>query len=480
MISIRLVFTAGRYHATPWGRHVNEGASEWPPSPYRLLRALFDTWQRKCPELDKDIVRGLLQVLAASPPKFILPRAVATHTRSYLSANALDPTDKNLVFDSFLVFDRQHECFITWENLDLAADLRSTLRQLLENLNYLGRSESWVHAEIQDNVPKEGNVCDVVDKAGHSGELVSVACAVPTAEYNAKVPWMDALTFSTTQLLKEHTSSPPLLKQVRYLRADDSISTDPPSLKAAIPRQIGAVLLSLDSTVLPLVTATVEVAEQIRTRLMGAHKARMGNDPTKVSSVFSGKSADGSKRLDHGHVYILPLESKSHEPNKQGRIDRVLILSLLDCFKQDELRAIGGVTELWQAGNRPKVRCVITWQGPSTESTQRVWTTEVESATPFVPPRLWRKGRDFRQFIQNEVERECRNHRINASLQPVEPINKIGSGRFDVVEYRRNRKEDPVRRGYSFRLIFSEPVLAPFAIGYGAHFGLGQFLPTPI
>jgi len=40
---IELRFPAGRYHATPWGSHVNEGAVEWPPSPWRLLRALIAT-----------------------------------------------------------------------------------------------------------------------------------------------------------------------------------------------------------------------------------------------------------------------------------------------------------------------------------------------------------------------------------------------------------------------------------------------------
>ena len=46
-VIIKLRFPGGRYHATPWGRHVNEGAVEWPPSPYRLVRALYDAWKRK-------------------------------------------------------------------------------------------------------------------------------------------------------------------------------------------------------------------------------------------------------------------------------------------------------------------------------------------------------------------------------------------------------------------------------------------------
>src|SRR5580700_3543061 len=99
MITIRLVFAAGRYHGTPWGRHVNEGVTEWPPSPYRLLRSLYDVWQRKCFDIPSEHVQEVLEGLAAGAPGFRLPRAAWTHTRSYLSSNAIDPTDKNLVFD---------------------------------------------------------------------------------------------------------------------------------------------------------------------------------------------------------------------------------------------------------------------------------------------------------------------------------------------------------------------------------------------
>jgi CRISPR-associated protein Csb2 len=49
------------------------------------------------------------------------------------------------------------------------------------------------------------------------------------------------------------------------------------------------------------------------------------------------------------------------------------------------------------------------------------------------------------------------------------------AGRFPSTEFRRNRESDPVRAGNAFRLHFEEPVAAPFALGYGCHFGLGQF-----
>ncbi|MFH1303100.1 MAG: type I-U CRISPR-associated protein Csb2, partial [Planctomycetota bacterium] len=47
MIAIEMKFPTGKLHATPWGRHVNEGAVEWPPSPWRFLRALLAVWHHK-------------------------------------------------------------------------------------------------------------------------------------------------------------------------------------------------------------------------------------------------------------------------------------------------------------------------------------------------------------------------------------------------------------------------------------------------
>lgn len=475
MTTIRLTFPAARYHATPWGRHVNEGVAEWPPSPYRLLRALYDVWKRKCFDLPEGSVRTVLEALASSPPQFKLPPAAAAHTRSYLSANAEDPTKKNLVFDPFLVFDRPHQCLLSWPDVQLSAEDRGTLSVLLGNLNYLGRSESWVEAEVCDgwgDGQPEGLVeVLAAESARRDQDLQKVACVVPAAEYKGKQPWVEALTFSTANLLKQRASAPPLLRAVRYALPKNAVVVDPQRRIERKRSCVEAIILGLDATVLPLVIATLEVAEQVRVRLMGAHKRRMNGEEWRVSELFSGKTVDGLKHLNHEHVYILPLGS--NDKRKMGRIDSILIVSPLRTFEESELDAVRGVWELYQRDGRPLVRCVVTWQGRRDELPESKFTRVVESATPFVPPRHWRKGRDFGAFLEKEVRRECRNHRIAAEVTAVERTELRSP--FHVTEYRRNRKDDPVRPGYALRLTFAEEVRAPFAIGYGAHFGLGQF-----
>jgi CRISPR-associated protein Csb2 len=470
MLRIRLIFTAGRYHATAWGRHVNEGVAEWPPSPYRLLRALYDVWQRKCSDLAHDEVRGLLEALANAPPRFTLPKAVAAHTRSYLSANTKDPADKNLVFDPFLAMDRFRPCYLTWPEVMLDEQQASTLDRLLRELNYLGRSESWVEAERWTEEPEGGIICDVAGSSSAAGRIERVACAVAAGEYVGNGSWMDALTFSTVNLLrdKEKVSAPPAMRYIPYLMPANAVATDPPGQVKRLEPDAQYVMLGLDSTVLPLVTTTLEVAEQIRSRLMGAYKKRIG-DPSRPSPLFSGKTADGRMRLDHGHLYIMPLG------NGKGRIDRVLLYSPLAPFTRDELDAVRGVRELWQSDGRPKVACVVTWQGPLMKLPEFAEARLVESATPFVPPRHWHKNRNFQTYLAAEVRRECEHHRLEP---PITVVRSNTPSLFEPLEYRRNRKGDPARPGFFLRLTFDQPVRVPFAIGYGAHFGLGMFRPV--
>ena len=64
MIAISLHFLTGRFHATPWGHHVNEGVAEWPPSPWRLLRALMATFYRVSPpDVTTEHLQGILNAI---------------------------------------------------------------------------------------------------------------------------------------------------------------------------------------------------------------------------------------------------------------------------------------------------------------------------------------------------------------------------------------------------------------------------------
>jgi CRISPR-associated protein Csb2 len=171
---------------------------------------------------------------------------------------------------------------------------------------------------------------------------------------------------------------------------------------------------------------------------------------------------------DHQHAFILPLGNGQ-------RIERILIYTRRpEGFAPDEVRAILRMQELYGASAEHPIRAVAVARGGCEDDAIRRECLVVESTTPFVAARHWRKGRgSVQEFLMEEVRRECRNHGIAEPVK-IEPVAHP-RGVFEWVEFRRNRKDDAAKPGYGFRLEFATAVREPFSLGYGCHFGLGQF-----
>jgi len=484
MLLIELSFPAGRYHATAWGRHVNEGIAEWPPSPYRLIRALFDAWKRKLSDWESGRVEHVLAALSSSLPLYRLPASTVTHTRSYLSKNEPDPQAKTLIFDGFVVLNPRATLLMGWPEFSGDSEaLLDDLDSLLSVLNYLGRSESWISARVVRGVTGvEWNCLPTQAPAAFAGDIVPVAVPVSPEDYKplvlgarkkAKgkvVNWFEAIATGTDLLLERGLSDPPAMRYAEYAMPTKEIV---PAILPPTRRQeatIHSVLYSLDSKVLPPVTQTLEVAEQVRVRLMGIHKRLAGGDAA-VSPLFSGKTPDGFPMSGHRHCFVLP-----QDRNGDGRIDHILIYSRHRAFDEIERLALDRMETLWQRGGKPDVRCVPTQWGCVLPQ-DRAFV----SATPFVVTRHFKPKREsFEQWLHSEIARECANHGLEtpAAISSLPNLSlKVGRS-IRWAEFRRNRKDDPVRTGLGLLLKFDQPVQGPIALGYGCHFGLGQFKPV--
>ena len=146
MTVLELRFLAGRYHATPWGRHVNEGAVEWPPSPWRILRALIATWYlkaRRDDEISEGTVRALADALVSHQPVFRLPRATTAHTRHYMPYNEGKNEKTTKVFDTFVQLSERDSILVAWDVV-LPPPQLAALETLAGRLGYFGRAESGV------------------------------------------------------------------------------------------------------------------------------------------------------------------------------------------------------------------------------------------------------------------------------------------------------------------------------------------------
>lgn len=148
MFALAFRFPARRYHATPWGRNVNEADVAWPPEPWRLLRALIAAYWRKGDRdrWQEEHLAELIDVLAGSLPVYCLPEgAVHAHARHYVPMGTMDKGREktSLVFDAFVRLPERGTLVAAWPDMALEGDLFSFAADLVAAIGYLGRAESW-------------------------------------------------------------------------------------------------------------------------------------------------------------------------------------------------------------------------------------------------------------------------------------------------------------------------------------------------
>ncbi|MFH1531486.1 MAG: type I-U CRISPR-associated protein Csb2 [Pseudomonadota bacterium] len=488
MKAIQLEFLAGRFHATPWGRNVNEGVAEWPPSPFRLARALADVARRRYQDWDDERLSRTLAILAGAP-SFVLPPANASHIRCFLSSNQKDPLEKQKVFDAFVVVARDDPVFVIPDPAAPAdPGVFDDLASLLADLNFLGRSESWIQAALVE-LPegKEPNCVPASSdwETAGAGERIQVAALRPPGSYQnlalrptvgtgkkqRELSWLEAVCLGTKVLLKEGWSQPPALLNVDYVRPGDALESGKQKIRSSRIDEFRYVRFSLSSSVLPRVEDTVPFAERIRSKLMGIHRKLMNDDPAKVSLRFSGKAPKGGPSKDqHTHVFLLPLDEDG-----DGRLDHLEIWSK-EAFNEHELHTLDLLRSVWQPDGRPDVEFVLTTllhERPRLRS--RTWV----SVTPFVTARHHRRGRGpFLDWLASDLSRELAIH----GLPEPETIEWISETPNDSpvrwIAFTRSRKGRAPVPGYGARLCFPEEVEGPFTVGALCHYGLGLFVPA--
>lgn len=489
MINLDMALLRGRYHATPWGRHVNEGVPEWPPSPFRLLRALYDAWKRKRPDWPVERVEPLLRALASSDPVFELPPARASHVRIFYRQGGELESDKKLVFDPFVVVDHGASVRIAWPILELTGDMRADLGELLSAVSYLGRAESLVVLELRDDPIAPNCFPAVVTSTTDETELVRIAgVARPDEHYAIELTrpkktkpakllsWMDALTWGTQEVQAKKLSVPPALRWVDYRRPWDALEArsprSPAHSRAGTP---DTVLLSIQGKVLPRVEDAVSIGERVRGRAMGAHKRVLGGDDRRGSLTLAGKRSGGRPAEGHEHAYYLPWDRDG-----DGRIDHVLIYAAAG-LNPSEVAALHKLD-----GRRLIESDHPLLIAPVAVGSRRMFepATRFRSATPFIPTRHYRQKRDgsFADWLAGQLELELERHGHELSPLATAPVpmgddaRRAGRPRR-WLEYRRARKDQTPKLGYGFRIELTRPFHGPFAIGAGAHFGLGLFVP---
>lgn len=492
MLAVQFTFPAGRYHANPWGRHVNEGEVAWPPEPWRILRALIATWHHKVKHKgchQPETLISTIEALASSALEYNMPAASHSHTRHYLPQ--WKPNDTSLVFDAFAAIDRNAPLHLVWPGVELSGDASDLLDDLLENLGYLGRAESWVEAKrIDDEIKtncKPGD--DPVDRSTGEliGETVQLNSAIHPGEYQmlrsafledkkrakklAKTlpeGFVDALSVDTADLQAQGWSQPPASAQVTYLRPVGALRPQRNRRSSRGPRATSVCFL-LSGKPLPRVEDSLRIGELVRLALISRAGRLLGAD--NVPPVISGHDLPNGNR--HEHAFFLPFDSDG-----DGRLDRVLIHAPAG-FDGQMNRVIESLNRIWQRDGG-EWRLILESIGgaevaPKLAEKADVWA----SVTPYLHP--WYRKKRF--SVEDQIRRECELRGL-PPIRELEEVSRVQVARgreVTTVQFHRFRGKrgmrQPDRNGSFWRLRFAEPVAGPIALGFACHFGLGLFRP---
>lgn len=204
-LTISIRFLTGRAHLHQWQSHHSEGRVEWPPSHWRLLRALVavagrgltslpapdgfaDPGARPKPKKkDPDpvwppvVYRSLpvdtsadsedpipvcrlvhlLDTLAATPVIW-LPRTSGGHTRQYFPIHeaGMVKNTGSAVFDTFAAISKNQPLLFHWSAVDLDAEQELDLKVIVNRMTYFGRAESWSQVEVHRGGPEI--ICGVI------------------------------------------------------------------------------------------------------------------------------------------------------------------------------------------------------------------------------------------------------------------------------------------------------------------------------
>ncbi|MGE3172851.1 MAG: type I-U CRISPR-associated protein Csb2 [Planctomycetota bacterium] len=525
MPTLVLRFPGGRYHATPGGHHVNEGIVEWPPSPWRLVRALIATGYSTQHWSDVPSAgRRLIEALSSALPEYRLPEGALGHSRHYMPTTRMKNgrEETTLVLDTFADVG-DGALWVRWP-VTLDAESQTLFDTLAAHVGYLGRSESWVLGEaVADTIPlpKYGAAFSHSDgsrpgrgfeqvvltaperpeqySAWRRGEvdLAVAALGIPagkkrTAAQQKKIDAIErvyppdlvqCLQCDTAEWKAHKWSQAPGARAVLYWRETNALEVGTPSgPRTTEAPSVEMMLLALmtpsgSRTALPTVARTLPQADLFRKGLM----AKLGFGGEACPELV-GRDASRVPLKGHAHAHIVPLDL-----DRDGHLDHVVVFARMGLGVRAQ-RAIRSLRRTYMKGGVGELQVAVAGLGAVNDLRNlsaglsdavegflgpRDGATAWVSATPFVPPRhLKQKGRCslIGQIEQELVDRGFPLAEIDLLHWTDETL-----GLRHFVRRRRNGVQPPIDEGFPVRLRFDRPVLGPICLGYGSHFGLGRF-----
>jgi CRISPR-associated protein Csb2 len=498
---IRQEFPLGRFHATPWRVNpFDDPHGEWPPSPWRLVRAVTARWYQWAREAGEELDVSKLEQLQAALCKSTYEFHLPPEARKGSPLRQYHPTEfgwrpaerkkdgtrsygTSLVQDNYWCVPSESPVWWFIEGDALTDELRAVLAHCLARMTYFGRAETLTRIRIASSID----------------EIPTSNCALTAKRGAGSVPVLSPLPNATRDDIERTTDNSEVVKRAVPPGAQWLYAARPQRPAARERRRVPEqrpnchlMQFAIGWNVAPESRAIVRLTSRFRGAVLRellrlktngalANWTQAGSVVREAVAEMTGKDANGDALKGHRHTEFLTWCEDGHPM-------RVLVWRDSRAFDADEQEAIvlaaardvswaaaGSDSDEWKVRLVPLDRAVPPPPGFNGQSS-KVW----ESVTPYVPPRHHLRGGNEREgeSVAEQIRREVRGREI---AQDVE-VEFVGSTEWVSVHVPRreanNRAFVGDRRGQRIRLCFTAPVTGPIRLGHSSSFGLGLFRPV--
>lgn len=499
---LRQSFPLGRFHATPWRVNpFDDPYGEWPPSPWRLTRAVVARWYQWRRETTgnwpEDELEGLIRALCGSEYRFYLPEKARQSIilRQYQPVEfGWNPAGKkaagiksygtSLTQDNAWCVPPDEDLFWFIGGNSWTPELVVVLDRCLERIVYLGRAEALTRICRTDEASVSANV--TISESRASGSLAPVV-----------VPSPDATRTDVERVTQDSLAAREIPQGARllYARRPPRPPVREVPRRAPTRQDTHLVQFALGWAVAPEPRATVRLTARFRAavlrnlilmKTMGA-AVRWSDAPADVRDAIVGMTGKNSRgeplRGPRAHAEFL-LWWDGDVPT------RLLVWRGARPFDEEEQESIlraaaqefswaaaGADAEAWKIKLIPLDAAVPPPPGFD-ETPARIWN----SLTPYVPPRHHLRNGKPRpaESIENQIRRELDLRGVPGAKQVA--IEEFRRPTWVAVHVPRRvraaRSFLGDSYGYWLRLHFEQPIRGPLRLGNSSSFGLGLFAPA--
>jgi CRISPR-associated protein Csb2 len=505
LLTLRLIFPWGRYYAHPWGQNpARITEAEWPPSPWRLLRAITAAWFQANPgrEPSPELIETL-ELLGRELPTFVLPKVAFSKAIHYQPNYGVTAKEDLLLAKYKRVRHENHfvvvggDVLIRWKLNDVSeqalSSTRSVINDLAARISYFGRADSVCELTVEESGDDSACLASVALQNGNPSRRIDVTCrdvfCPNPSDFRARDLWQRREDAPADGVVPKHFVQelidapqpvPDGAAWYSYQMPDGwperwVVRHPQPLRRIVTPSTVIAHFLefSLQCRIPIPAKHMVSIAEMFREAAIRMHR--------RPSFALSGHDRPEAVHGEHMHAFYLP------QPDTTGGALSTLRVWCVHGFTQEEVNALMSVGALRWAGGRFPARPVLLQlqRDLPQQQTSRVW----RSLSPFVPPRHWYRKKISAERVresespENQLRSNLMDNGVTVSFVSCERT-RVAKSEWAVCQVhlasqnRTSNAEPDHRIGVFLRVEFAESVAMPFpSFGHSCHFGLGQFDP---